>query len=389
MKRAPRTPRTKPAHDRSPTQGGPDGVGATGATFRRALLAWYRREKRDLPWRRSRDPYAIWLSEVMLQQTRVETVIPYWSRFLDAFPTLHALAEAPLDLVLAQWSGLGYYRRARLLHLGAQSVVAEHGGHLPTSSSGLRSIPGIGPYTAGAVASIAFGEAAPLVDGNVARVLARVFAMDLDVKSSAGAARLWAIAGELAPGDDPGAWNQALMELGATVCTPRSPSCDVCPASRLCEAKRRGLTAALPVVAKKAPPKAWRRAAIVAERGSKLLLGRRRTELPFGGLWEPPGLDLEPGRTRVAGSLFGTSFAELEEVGRVAHVLTHRRLAVVVWRGKLSEPASRVRGTPLGADYDRLELVDPRGPALASLGISTLARKILALAHEAVSSGTA
>ena len=179
-KRATRASSTKPAHDPPPPQGG---------DLRGTLLAWYRREKRDLPWRRSRDPYAIWLSEVMLQQTRVETVIPYWSRFLDAFPTVHALAEAPLDLVLAQWSGLGYYRRARLLHRGAQSVVADHGGRLPASSAGLRSIPGIGPYTAGAVASIAFGEAAPLVDGNVARVLARIRAMDLDVKSSAGAAR--------------------------------------------------------------------------------------------------------------------------------------------------------------------------------------------------------
>jgi A/G-specific adenine glycosylase len=316
----------------------------------------------------------------MLQQTRVETVIPYWSCFLDAFPTVHALAEAPLDLVLAQWSGLGYYRRARLLHRGAQAVVGEHGGRLPSSSSALRSIPGIGPYTAGAVASIAFGEAAPLVDGNVARVLARVFAMDRDVKSSAGSARLWALAGELAPGEDPGAWNQALMELGATVCTPRAPACERCPAAHLCAAKARGLTGSLPVVGKKAPPKAWYRAAIVAERGTKLLLGRRRPDLPFGGLWEPPGMDLTSRQSRLPESLFGTTFTDLGKVGRIEHVLTHRRMTVTVWKGK-------VRGRtfhPDGTDYDRLELVDPRGSGLASLGISTLARKILALAHEAV-----
>ena len=347
------------------------------------LLAWYRREKRDLPWRRSRDPYAIWLSEVMLQQTRVETVIPYWSRFLGAFPPVHALAEAPLDLVLAQWSGLGYYRRARLLHRGAQSIVAEHGGRLPPSSEGLRSIPGIGPYTAGAVASIAFGEEVPLVDGNVARVLARIRAMDLDVKSTAGVARSWALAAELAKGEDPGAWNQALMELGATVCTPRAPACDRCPVAHLCEARRQGRTDSLPVVGKKAPPKAWYRAAIVAERGTKLLLGRRRPELPFGGLWEPPGVDLAARGSHLPKSLFGTSFTDLRKVGRVEHVLTHRRMTVTVWKATVPGRGARV-GSVVGTDYDRLELVDLRGAGLASLGISTLARKILALAHEAV-----
>ena len=373
MKRARRAPRTKPAHDIPPAQG-----------LRQALLGWYAREKRDLPWRRSRDPYAIWLSEVMLQQTRVETVIPYWSRFLDVFPTVHALAEAPLDRVLAQWSGLGYYRRARLLHRGAQAVVAVHGGRLPASAEGLRSIPGIGPYTAGAVASIAFGEAAPLVDGNVARVLARLFAVDLDVKSSAGAARLWALAASLAPGEDPGAWNQALMELGALVCAPRTPSCDRCPVAHLCEARRLGQTGSLPVVGKKAPPRAWYRAAIVAERGTKLLLGRRRTDLPFGGLWEPPGVDLVARGSRLPKSLFGITFSGLKNVGLVEHVLTHRRLTVTVWKGKIPGRLPRSAGDLEGTDYDGLELVETGGAALASRGISTLARKILALAHEAV-----
>src|SRR5690606_12970117 len=177
--------------------------------------------------------YAIWVSEIMLQQTRVQTVIPYWERWMARFPTVRALADAPLDDVLAAWAGLGYYSRARNLWSGAREVTARWAGALPSRAAELREVPGIGPYTAGAIASIAFGERAPLVDGNVARVLARVFAIEDDIKSSAGQRALWARAGELMaalPADHaPGDLNQGLMELGATVCAPQAPRCLVCP----------------------------------------------------------------------------------------------------------------------------------------------------------------
>ncbi|HEY5946784.1 MAG TPA: A/G-specific adenine glycosylase, partial [Kofleriaceae bacterium] len=218
-----------------------------------AVVTHYKRDRRDLPWRRTRDPYAIWVSEIMLQQTRVQTVIPYWERWMARFPTVTALAAAPLDDVLAAWAGLGYYSRARNLHAGAQAVTSAFAGALPRRASELRAVPGIGPYTAGAIASIAYGERAPLVDGNVARVLARVFAMRDDIKSSAGQKALWQRAGELmaALPDDhaPGDLNQGLMELGATLCSPTSPRCLLCPLAASCEAARTGRQDELPVVA--------------------------------------------------------------------------------------------------------------------------------------------
>src|SRR5215470_3894591 len=214
------------------------------AALASALLRWFSMNARDLPWRRTRDPYAIWVSEIMLQQTRVATVIPYWERWMARFPTVSALAEAPLDDVLAAWAGLGYYSRARNLHAGAQAVGTRFGGALPSCAAELREVPGIGPYTAGAIASIAFGERAPLVDGNVARVLARVFAIEHDIKSTAGSKALWAAAGELMnalpTGAAPGDLNQGLMELGATICAATQPRCLVCPLARDCDAARTG-----------------------------------------------------------------------------------------------------------------------------------------------------
>jgi A/G-specific adenine glycosylase len=200
-----------------------------GKRLRAALLAWFDRNRRELPWRRTRDPYAIWLSEVMLQQTQVATVIPYWERFLARFPTVTALAEAPLDEVLSLWSGLGYYSRARNLHRAANEVVARHGGALPASHAALLALPGFGRYTAGAVASIAFGLPEPLVDGNVARVFSRACAIEGAPGDREREKKLWAEAARWVQGERPGELNQALMELGATVCTARSPRCGLCP----------------------------------------------------------------------------------------------------------------------------------------------------------------
>jgi A/G-specific adenine glycosylase len=211
-----------------------------------ALVRWVRRDHRDLPWRLGRDPYAIWVSEIMLQQTRVEVVVPYYERFLERFPDVEALAAAPLDDVLRAWAGLGYYRRARQLHAAAAIVARDHHGRLPADEAALRALPGIGRYTAGAIRSIAFGEPAPIVDGNVARVLSRLFALPGGPGDSVWERRLWTLAGQLVPATDPSAFNQGLMELGATVCTPRSPRCAACPLARHCRALAEGRPEAYP-----------------------------------------------------------------------------------------------------------------------------------------------
>ena len=236
----------------------------------------------------------------MLQQTRVDTVMPYFERFLARFPTPLALAEAPEDQVLAAWSGLGYYRRARMLHAGAR-LVADRA-HMPRDREGLLELPGIGRYTAGAIASIAFDEAVGLVDGNVARVLARIFALDDDMRR-AGMKRAEALAEELVPAKKPGDWNQALMELGATICTPRSPACDRCPVASSCRARAEGRVDELPVMGEKAKPKPQRVQALVARtKDGRVLLARRRSSGLFAGLWEPPSIDGDEGAQRATSS---------------------------------------------------------------------------------------
>jgi A/G-specific adenine glycosylase len=335
-----------------------------------AVVQHYAKVRRDLPWRRTRDPYAIWVSEVMLQQTRVQTVIPYWERWMTKFPTLRALADAPLDDVLAAWAGLGYYSRARNLHRGAQAV-RETG--LPSRASELRGVPGIGPYTAGAIASIAFGEKAPLVDGNVARVLARVFAIAYDIKTTAGTRALWQRAGELMAAlpepHAPGALNQGLMELGATICSPTGPRCLVCPLSKYCRAAIEGRQDELPVVAKRKaidelPVIA--RAALWLQRGDQIVLARRRAEGLFGGLWELPQGD---DRLDVARALGVTS--DSDAVAYHDQVLSHRRLRIAVFRGAM--PARLVEGALSG--YDRISRF-PLGE-VGSLGIAAATTAIL------------
>ncbi|HEY4016321.1 MAG TPA: A/G-specific adenine glycosylase [Polyangiaceae bacterium] len=347
------------------------------ARLRTSLLDWYARTRRDLPWRRVRDPYAIWVSETMLQQTRVETVIPYYERFMRELPTMLSLAEAPEERVLALWSGLGYYRRARMLHAAAKQVAESHGGRIPEEAGELLKLEGVGRYTAGAIASIAFGRRAALVDGNVARVLSRLFAIEEDVKSARGAAALWRLAEELvAGGADPGDWNQALMELGATVCSPREPKCGACPVRSECAARERGLTASLPRSERRAQPISVRRAAVVLASCTHVLLARRRADTSFGGLWEPPSAESEV--AWLASSL-GIDVHTLQSAGEVTHLLTHRRMHVDVVRGEL--PRKRKWSLP-SAEYDAIERV-----ALAELGgpepraVSSLARKVLIVAN--------
>ncbi|HYJ32659.1 MAG TPA: A/G-specific adenine glycosylase [Candidatus Binatia bacterium] len=241
--------------------------------LRAAVLRWYRRNRRDLPWRRTRDPYAIWVSEIMLQQTRVETVIPYYERFLTRFPTVRALARAREEDVLAAWSGLGYYRRARGLHAAAAVMVREHGGRVPDDQESLRALPGVGAYTAAAIASVAHGMSAAAVDGNVIRVLARIAGLRGRRDDPVLRREVEGLATRLAEGVSPGDWTQALMELGALVCAPRAPRCDACPAAAPCLARRSGDAAAYPEPAKTASSLPTRRVVmLLARRGAKILL---------------------------------------------------------------------------------------------------------------------
>ncbi len=303
----------------------------------------------------------------MLQQTRVETVVPYYERFLAALPTVGALAEAPLDRVLELWSGLGYYRRARLLHRGARDVVDAHGGALPRDAKTLQSISGVGRYTAGAIASIAFGQEAPLVDGNVARVLSRLAARSDDPASPRGKRALWQMAETLARGESPGDANQALMELGATVCTPKNPACDACPVAHMCLARERGIALKLPRTAPKAKGKRVALRAFVVEHDDHVVLGKRREGALYGGMWEPPMLAAGDD----ASALLGVKDEACEARGKLVHVLTHRRLEVDVLYIR-SRRAPKL--APFG-DYDALVRV-PRG-ALSGLALSKLARRAL------------
>ena len=221
------------------------------ARFRKQLLSWFRQYQRDLPWRRTRDPYRIWLSEIMLQQTRVAAVIPYYDRFLERFPDVHALASAPQEDVLRLWSGLGYYSRARNLQRAAQEIVAKHDGAFPRIEKEARALPGIGSYTAAAILSIAYGEKHAVLDGNVARVLARVFAVKGDLREAKRWQSLQKSASALLDRNSPSDWNQAVMELGATVCTPQSPQCLLCPVTQFCNARKLGLADSIPARRKK------------------------------------------------------------------------------------------------------------------------------------------
>jgi len=216
------------------------------ATFRKQMLAWFRQFQRDLPWRRTKDPYRIWLSEIMLQQTRVAAAIPYYEKFLQRFPDVHTLAAAPQDEVLRLWSGLGYYSRARNLQKAAQQIVAKRGGEFPTRLEDALLLPGIGNYTAAAILSIAFGGKQAVLDGNVARVLARLGAIRGELRESKNWQTLQKNADRLLDPESPGDWNQAMMELGATLCTPRSPRCLLCPVAQFCEGRKLGIAESLP-----------------------------------------------------------------------------------------------------------------------------------------------
>jgi len=328
------------------------------------LLPWYREHRRDLSFRRTRDPYAILVAEVLLQRTRIASGLPYFERFMAAFPTVVDLAAAPEERVLKAWEGLGFYGRARNLHRAAKAVVADHGGRIPGTFARLRELPGIGDYTAGAVASIAFGERVPAVDGNAIRVLARVFRLRGDLTRGDARRGLVGIAADLVPPGEPGTFNQALMELGATVCRPRAPRCPECPLRDLCGASRDGQPERYPEIPPRPPTPVIRVAFALAQRGGNVLLIRRPEGGLLAGLWALPGGEV--GGKRDAGAVLRAALSGLGGgarvdgiAGRVEHTFSHRRWEGVVYRVRISGPlGSREDATWAGpADLERLPLI--------------------------------
>jgi A/G-specific adenine glycosylase len=348
------------------------------------LLAWWDTGHADLPWRQTADPYPIWVAEVMLQQTQISTVIPYYERWLARFPTVESLAAAPLDEVLKAWEGLGYYSRARHLHAAAQTVVAELGGQLPPTVTELMALQGIGRYTAGAIASIAFDQPAPVLDGNVIRVLSRLFDIEADVTQTATKKQLWQLATDLVPAQRPGAYNQALMELGQTICRTGEPLCLLCPLQDNCLARQRGTQLERPV----RPPRKrtphydvvaaiiWHRADEPQQPGSRFLIAQRPLDGMLGGLWEFPGGKQEPGE-----SLPQTLQREImEELGigvengrfltKINHAYTHFRITLHAFH------ARHVEGRP-----QHLAVKDHawvRLPDLAAYAFAVTDQKIIA-----------
>jgi A/G-specific adenine glycosylase len=359
--------------------------------YRASLVAWYRKAARDLPWRREPTAYRVWVSEVMLQQTRVEAVRGHYGRFLQRFPDLRALAEASEEEVLELWSGLGYYRRARALLAGARFVLERHGGEFPAAEEDALEIPGIGRYTSGAIRSIALGERAPVVDGNVARVLTRYFAVRGVVSRAAVAGGLWKIAALAVVRGVPGEVNQAQMELGALVCTPASPDCGRCPLASRCAALAQDLVGLLPELPPKRSTVELERTVLLVRQGERVLLRRRRHDELSPGLWDLPGAFTGAGGDRSGGLLdversLPVRVTSLGLLGTVRHAVTYRRIVLRVREaravrtraaapqastGGLEEGRTVLSGRD-GAEYAWFRARDALGKA-----VSSPARRIL------------
>ncbi len=308
--------------------------------FQKTLLSWYDQYKRDLPWRRTSDPYAIFVSEMMLQQTQVKTVIPYYGRFLKELPDWSALAKAKEEKVLKLWEGLGYYRRARNLKAAAQMVLENFNGQLPNTLEDILELPGVGLYSAGAVLSIAYQKPQPLVDGNVIRVFSRVFVLRGNLKAGEGHQRVWDVAQKLIPDQRPGDFNQALMELGATVCLSDNPQCLLCPMRSLCEAAQRGIQSELPEMPKAHKTVEVPMAAFFIEHRGKILVKKRAQEEKWlKGMWEFPsarGKTLTEARAKLEKELGARS--EKKSHQEIRHQITHHKIHLKLFRAVLEKP---------------------------------------------------
>jgi len=349
--------------------------------FRKRLLAWFRASHRDLPWRRTKDPYRIWLSEIMLQQTRVTTVIPYYERFLKHFPDVRALADAPEEKVLRLWAGLGYYSRARNLQKAAREIVARHDSRFPNTRVDALELPGIGAYTVAAILSIAYGKKMAVLDGNVARVLARLRALEGDLRNASRWRELQATADTLIAAQNPGDWNQAMMELGATVCTPKSPQCLLCPVGEFCQARKRGLAETLPVKRERRANEEITLAALVLmdSAGKTLLLPPPKATIPthasdvailLSRLWHFPTIRVQTDAEQEVQQFCRTLIGKRHVPGKfvplriVRHTVTYRHITVHPFLLEIRN-LRRVPGTkPLALDE------------LSWVPISNLTRKI-------------
>ena len=353
-----------------------------------ALLEWYGANARDLPWRQTGDPYAIWVSEIMLQQTRVEAVIPYYARWMQRFPGIRSLAEASQQEVLAVWEGLGYYARARQLHKAAREVVAHHGGRLPSQPDDLIHLPGIGRYTAAAIAAIAFGADTVALDGNLRRVLSRLFDLDEDPRSPRGEHKLLHMASAALPYGHAAAFNQALMDLGALICTPRSPSCGRCPVAWGCLALARGHVEARPVRAARGKPPHREVTAGVLRRRGRVLIARRPEGKLLGGLWEFPGGKRERGESleaclrRELREELGVAVRVGREVGAIDHAYSHFRVTVHAFECTIRQ------GSPRAIESDELRWVMPQELAGYPMGKVNRAIARMLLAHARLGSAT-
>src|SRR5438445_2524426 len=332
-------------------------TGRTLASFQNALLAWFRQFQRDLPWRRTDDPYRIWLSEIMLQQTRVAAVIPYYERFLERFPNVHALATAPQEEVLRVWSGLGYYSRARNLQRAAQEIVARHDGAFPRTEKEALALPGIGSYTVAAILSIAYGEKHAVLDGNVARVLARIFAVPGDLRDAKRWQSLQQSADELLDAKSPSDWNQAMMELGATLCTPQSPQCLLCPVTQFCQARKLGLADSLPARRKKRATEniVLATAILLDPRGRTLLLppptlsknksAHEQISLLVSKLWHfptvavkrDPAAELRAHLRKILPASMAKESLQLDSLPTARHAVTYRAITLRPFRVSVAQ----------------------------------------------------
>ncbi|MCH8126426.1 A/G-specific adenine glycosylase [candidate division KSB1 bacterium] len=308
--------------------------------FQRSLLRWFTNNKRELPWRDSKSPYKIWLSEIMLQQTRVDTVIPYYQKFLKKYPTIASLAKADLQGVLKTWEGLGYYSRIRNMRKAAKIIIEKYDGNFPDEYSQILKLPGIGPYTAGAICSIMFDQPRPVVDGNVIRVLARYFGIETDATTTDGKNEFWQVAEKLIPTKQPGAFNEALMELGALICTPKKPDCEFCPVRSDCVAKKSNRQEELPIRKKKLPTPHYDIGAGLIWKNDLLLITKRKEKGLLGGFWEFPGGKQELGENistcvkREIEEELGIQVDVEDSFAIIKHAYTHFRITLQIYNCK-------------------------------------------------------